>query len=72
MTSQTTATHATLVKLFTLAADRAATLKGLKGAARRQAEYARSCAISVERVRCNGMTEDQALARLIEVSAQVG
>lgn len=68
--TNTTATHATLVKLFAAAADRAATLKGLKGAARRQAELARSCAISMERMRCDGMTEEQALARLAELAVR--
>lgn len=55
--------------LLAAAADRAATLKGLKGAARRRAELARSCAIHAERMRCAGMTEAQGLARLAELGA---
>jgi hypothetical protein len=57
----------TLTTLYALAAGRAANLKGLKGAARRNAELLRSCAIHAERMRCAGMTEEQLLARLAEV-----
>lgn len=58
----------TLVKLYGLAADRAASLTGLRGRARRNAEIERSNAIHAERMRCAGFTEDQLLARLTELT----
>ena len=59
----------TLTTLYTLAADRAASLKGLRGRARYAAECARSCAIQIERARCTDLTEAQLTARLAELAA---
>lgn len=62
------ATQATITAIYAAVADRAASTKGLRGRAKYAAECARSCAIHAERARCAGMTEEQALARLAELT----
>jgi hypothetical protein len=46
------------------AMDDAASIKGLKGRARRNAEIERSDALQIERIRCSGLTESELSARL--------
>lgn len=59
-----------LTVLYTLAADRAGSLTGLKGRARKLRDLERSVAIHAERMRSAHLSDDEIEARIAELSVK--